>query len=88
MFNHFKLVQACYFEMSVESDATPILVAAGQRYKIELFCEGCARCDWTTLVSLQAGHVSRELSIYHGYFAMLNHVYLRKNDKKNDSEQN
>lgn len=65
-----------YFEVSVESNATPILVAASQRHKIKLFREGCARCDWTTLASLQTSHVPWKLGIHHGHLAVLHHVQL------------
>lgn len=62
--------------MSVESNSTTILVAAGKWHKIELFAEVCSRSDRAALAGFQAGNVSAELGIYHGYLTVLDDIEL------------
>lgn len=63
--------------MSIESNATAVLIATGQRHKIKLFGKRCARRDGTTFSSFQTGDVSGELGINHGHFAMLDYENLK-----------
>lgn len=62
--------------MSIQSDSTAVLVAAGKRHQIEDLGERGSGGDGAALAGLQAGDVAGELGVHHGHLAVLHDVNL------------
>lgn len=52
---------------------TDVLVAAGQRHKVEGLGKACPRCNRASFTALKRSDMAAELRVDHGDFDMLNH---------------